>query len=432
MAATTEGTSVFKNLEKKNPLTLSFRLEPAHVSYANTLRRTILTGVETVAFRSDIKETGETSDVLVLKNNTPMTNEMLADRIGLLPISIQQPMTWNPDLYTFELNMTNEGDDPKDVCASDIEVRKVNPADPAAAPTPVPNKDFFAPHPITGDTCLIAVLKGKQPNQNPQTIHLKAKATQGTGREHARFIPVSQCSYQYTLDEDPERQKEIFNNWLRKTKKIDPSDLEKDGQRKEALLREFRTMEIDRCYKKNDKGEAYSFDFTVEAIGKWFPPEEILRRALQVAQQKCLKYATMDTGDLPENVSIVATDKQMNGSDVFFTGEDHTLGNLLQTWMAENMVDSGEITFVGYNVPHPLQDKMKMSIAIPVGNEKTELEIRRLLAKAAGACAAMFQTWLIDWERATGSAPPSAVAAAAAAAAPTVRRRVVKTPASKK
>lgn len=414
---------------------MTFRLEPTHVSYANTLRRIILTGVETVAFRSDIKETGETSDVLVLKNNTPMTNEMLADRIGLLPVSIANPNDWNADQYTFELNITNEDDTIKDICASDFEVRKVNLADPTAPPTPVPNKDFFPPHPLSGDTCLIAVLKGKQPNQVPQSIHLKARATKGTGREHARFIPTSQCSYQYTLDTDPERQKEIFNNWLRKTKKIDPADLDKDAPRKETLLKEFRTMEVDRCYLKNEKQEPYSFDFTIEAIGRWFPPEQIIRRALQVAQQKCLKYATMDTGDLPANVSIVATDKQMNGSDVYFNEEDHTLGNLLQTWMAENMVDSEEITFVGYNVPHPLQDRMKMSIGIPTSKEKTELEVRRLLAKAAGACASMFQGWIEDWDRVVSGAPapPSAAAAAAAsvgspgaaAAAPTIRRRVV-------
>jgi DNA-directed RNA polymerase subunit L/DNA-directed RNA polymerase alpha subunit len=418
----TQTTSVFKSIQKKNALTLNFRLEPSHVSYANTLRRVIMTGVETVGFRSDIKETGETSDVLILKNNTPMTNEMLADRVGLLPISIENPTDWNADEYTFELNITNESDMIKDVVASDFEVRKINLRDPSAVPTPVPNKDFFAPHPLSGDTCLIAVLKGKQPNQIAQSIHLKARATIGTGREHARFIPISQCSYQYTLDENPDRQKEIFNNWLRKTKKIDPSDLEKDSARKEILLREFRTMEVDRCYLKNEKDEPYSFDFTIEAIGKWFPPEKIVRRALQVIQQKCLKYATMDTGDLPVNVSIVATDKQMYGSDVYFNEEDHTLGNLLQTWMAENMVDSEEITFVGYNVPHPLQDRMKMSIGIPTNKDKTEMEVRRLLAKASGACASMFQGWLEDWDRVTTGRP-----ATVSTSAPTIQRRRILT-----
>ncbi len=78
----------FDNLKKLDNRTYSFTLSPLHVSYANTLRRLILTGVETVAFRADMTSTGSTTDVIVKKNDTPMTNEMLADRIGLLPINV--------------------------------------------------------------------------------------------------------------------------------------------------------------------------------------------------------------------------------------------------------------------------------------------------------------------------------------------------------
>ena len=86
-------------------MTATFTLAPLHVSYANALRRLILTGVQTVAFRSDMTSTGTTTDVHVLKNDTPMTNEMLADRIGLLPIHITNPLDWNPDKYQFYLDV---------------------------------------------------------------------------------------------------------------------------------------------------------------------------------------------------------------------------------------------------------------------------------------------------------------------------------------
>ena len=96
----------FENLKNIDYRTKSFTLSEIHVTYANTLRRLILTGVETVAFRSDMTSTGSTTNVVVKRNDTPMTNEMLADRIGLLPIHITDPLSWNSDRYTFTLKVS--------------------------------------------------------------------------------------------------------------------------------------------------------------------------------------------------------------------------------------------------------------------------------------------------------------------------------------
>ena len=90
----------FTNLKEEGRIT-TFQLAPTHVTYANTLRRLILTGVETVAFRADMTATGTTTDVEIVRNDTPMTNEMLADRIGLLPIHIQDPLQWKADNYRY-------------------------------------------------------------------------------------------------------------------------------------------------------------------------------------------------------------------------------------------------------------------------------------------------------------------------------------------
>ena len=77
--------SVFKNLTQPSKTMIKFQLAPTDVAYANVLRRIILTEVESVAFRSHILEDGSTSDIKVSKNSTPMSNEMLAHRIGLIP-----------------------------------------------------------------------------------------------------------------------------------------------------------------------------------------------------------------------------------------------------------------------------------------------------------------------------------------------------------
>ena len=119
----------FDNLRKLDDRTYAFTLSPSNVTYANTLRRLILTGVETVAFRADMTSTGTTTDVVVKRNDTPMTNEMLADRIGLLPINITEPLKWNDEKYVFTLKVEGSKDNTTYVKSGDFKVKEISPTD---------------------------------------------------------------------------------------------------------------------------------------------------------------------------------------------------------------------------------------------------------------------------------------------------------------
>jgi DNA-directed RNA polymerase subunit L len=352
----------------------------------------MITDVETVAFASDITENGSTSDILITKNSTPMSNEMLAHRIGLLPIHIVKPLEWVPTQYTFKLDITNDSTEARDVVAADIQVLKNR--GPEEDPLPVPSVQFFHPDPVTHDTALLTVLKGKVGLHEPESLSFTATAKVGTGRQNARYMPVtSRCSYGYTLDDSAERKKEMFTKWLTTHKKVSTTELESNSTRKGELEREFATMEVQRCYKIDARGEPYSFDFIIESVGV-LDPTYTVARALDVLQKKLLKYASIDSGDLPEGLKITPADARMKGFDFMFQNEDHTLGNLLQTWMEENLVDSGEITFVGYKVPHPLRDEMLLRVGVESG---LDTAARVAVAKAARECAQMFKNWSGQW-----------------------------------
>ena len=396
-AAPVAPVSVFKNLVKENRNVLRFRLDPTHVTYANTLRRTIITDVETVAFASDIAEDGSTKDVSISENSTAMSNEMLAHRIGLLPIHVENPLEWDPEKYTFKLNIVHDSTEQRDVVASDIEVFKNRGAE--EDPLPVPSVQFFHPDPVTHDTSLLAILKGRVGTQEPEKLSFVAKATVGTGRQNARFMPVtSRCAYAYTHDDSEEKKKELFTAWLTNHKKVSVSDLESNSTRKGELEREFATMEIQRCYKMDPSGEPYSFDFIVESIGV-LKPAYIVGRAIEILQKKLLAYASIDSGDLPETLKMRPADARMKGFDFMFQHEDHTLGNLLSTWMEKNLMEK-EITFVGYKVPHPLRDEMLLRVGVESGQDT---DARAAVAKAARACSQMFADWLAQWMAVAGS-----------------------------
>ena len=397
-------TSVFQDFDQTDSKTLKFRLSPVSVTYANSLRRAVQTEVSVLGFRADMTDTGTTSDVKIFKNSTPLSNEMLADRVGLLPIAAQKGATgWEKESVLFKLHVKNETDEVRLVTASDFECMENQPTSDERVR--IPNTRFFHPDPVTGETALLAVLKPMVDGQEPEEIHLEAWASMGKGREHTRFNPVAQCAYAYTRDDDPARVLELWQTWLRQQKKVDPTEVAKDAERKAVLEREFRSLEIYRCFKVDGEGEPYSYDFTVETIGS-LDVYTIIMDAIKGLVNLCKKYETMDK-KVPENVDIRPADARMKGFDFWFTAEDHTLGNLLQTWIDTNKV-GGDITYVGYKVPHPLRDEMVLRIAVEDGSEATA---RLALAEAAKALGDMFLDWGADWQatvQASGLQTPEA------------------------
>ena len=400
----------FLNVQQKDDRTYTFTLEGSHVTYANTLRRLMLTGVETVAFRSDMTATGSTTDVIVKRNDTPMTNEMLADRIGLLPIHITEPNEWNSKKYLFTLNVAGDKDQIRYVKSEDFVVTDISDVVPSELPDGdgqkeeevvgkrVPTELFFPRNPLTNDTCLIASL---QPGSgvNQQHIKIKAVASKGTGREHARFSSVSQCSYEYTPDDNPQRIQELFMKWLTVTKKVNNPD--KASERYAELQREFNTMQIKRCFKINEKGEPYSFDFTVESVGV-LDVKYIVNRACEVGENMCGRYVNLHEGDLPDEITLTSADTRVIGFDFLFRGHDHTLGNLLQTWLVEHHIEGDAkpaITYAGYSGPHPLRDEMVLRIGVKDGKEATA---RAAVAAAARGCVGWFQQLRGEWNLSTG------------------------------
>lgn len=391
-------------ISASGPNTYTFRLSPTDVAYANTLRRLIITAVETVAFRSDIDEQGKTGDIVILRNSTPMTNEMLADRIGLIPITVPEPRTWDSEKYEFRLDITNNSPHPRDVLVSDIQV--IEKAGENGEEKTVPNTSFFLPDPITQQTILLAVLKGKTPNRPAESMAFRAKATKGVGRKHVRFNPVALCTYKYTRDENKERREQLFQQWIRDKKYLKPEqDYEKlDTIKKELWWKEYNTMQADRCYLVDSNGNPYSFDFTVETIGTMSVPQ-IINRALEAGVALCRKYENLEP--LPPNVRQTPAANLLEGFDYIFENEDHTLGNLLQSYIESNLMKDGStISYVGYNVPHPLRDEMVLRIGIVGGKD---IDARRVIMTAVRGCIEMFTSWSQQWQREVGMVRPTLV-----------------------
>ena len=373
--------------DSKNPNLYRFTLENTHVSYANTLRRLIMTAVESIAFNADMKN-GTTTDVIVIKNDTPLTNEMMAHRIGLLPMTVKSPTTFKSEDYTFTLDVTGEPDRMKDVTCSDFVITKA-PLSEGKEPTIIPTDEFFPKHPISKSTCLIATLPA-----GTTRLHLVAKPSKGTGRANARWQPTSQCSYTYTLDDDAARRQDYLDRWLREVKKYEEED--KESPKYKAYVREFQTMEINRIYKRLPNGEPYSFDFVIETVGTLDVPY-IIQRACDVGMSMLTRFMNINTEgfDTKANgLTIQPSVKNAFGVDFIMEHQDHTFGNMIQTYLSENhMADTVQkgygiqpIVYAGYEIPHQLRDEMVLRIGLDINSTDTEKDARNAFAQACDGC----------------------------------------------
>ena len=192
----------------------------------------------------------------------------------------------------------------------------------------------------------------------------------------------------------------MFLNWLNVAKKA--GAIEKGSERYNELRREFNTMQIKHCFKINEKGEPFSFDFTVETAGVLQVPY-IIERACEVGENMCSRYVNIDKGELPNEISISSTDTRLIGYDFMFRGHDHTLGKLLQSWLVEHHIEGRSeprITYAGYSIPHPLRDEMVLRIGVEDGSESSA---RKAVAVAARGCAEMLGQMRNAWLNATSN-----------------------------
>lgn len=114
----------------------------------------------------------------------------------------------------------------------------------------------------------------------------------------------------------------------------------------------------------------------------------------------CSRYVNLQQGDVPPEITISSSDSRIIGYDFLVRGHDHTLGNLLQTWLVEHHIEGTaepKITYAGYCVPHPLRDEMVLRIGVEDGEITTA---RKAFAEAAKGCVQLFQNLRQAWRTA--------------------------------
>lgn len=339
---------------------LMFSIEGVNVAVVNALRRSIISDVPSVAFDFSLG----CSDMEIVTNTSPIHNDMLGHRISLIPVCANErqlkAFSDDPRMYTFVLRDKNSGNRTQNVTTSTMQVLLPD----GQAVEPSVRDALFPACPRTGDHFLVTKLK-PDPLGDEGEVHVRCVASVKTGSEHARWCPVSVCHFTNVVD--PEAAEAAF------------SDLERQHSEKKIAppsRQNFDALEAKRYYFKDAHGEPRSFEFFLESecglragFIVYMGFRSLLRRVAQVRE------AVERRDDAVASISPPPRDAPDVGiRDVLITGQDHTLGNLVQALMYERNIRAGlgPIDYVGYHMPHPLEKCIILRVRLT--DKKTDVE----------------------------------------------------------
>jgi DNA-directed RNA polymerase subunit L len=145
----------------------------------------------------------EKNDIYITKNTTPLHDQIMGQRISLIPVYADSKMILKhkrQDL-TFAIDVKNEGNEPVDVTTKDIVI-----LDSEGSPLPEAKRlKLLPPDSHTGDFPIVARLKPRG-----DIFQCNFRIRQGIAREHAGFACVSTCTYEFEPDLKGEYIKNSF------------------------------------------------------------------------------------------------------------------------------------------------------------------------------------------------------------------------------
>jgi len=326
--------------ETKN---LKFTLSNANVCYANAIRRTILTDIPCVVFKTSPYNENK---VNIIDNTTRMNNEVIKQRLSCIPIYINIiDQEFDIDDYLIELNVSNRTNTIIYATSKDFKIKNLK---NQKYLTEAALREIFPPDKITGDYIDIVRLRPSIIDINMgECINLTAKLTIQKAKDDGAYNVISTCSYGNTLDNIL-----IKENWEKKLAIL------KDKHTKQEidfLKRDYDILEKKR-YFIND-----SFDFTIETISVYNN-----FKLLELACAILIKELYFINKTLQENYDLIYTsdDTMENSYTIKLINQDYTLGKIIEYNLYKKYFNEQKIlTFVGFLKKHPHDEYSIIKIA---------------------------------------------------------------------
>lgn len=337
---------------------ISFEIKDIDVSVVNSIRRTVFTDIPSIGFYFDLNNHFVENDLAIEQNDSPLHNEFLAHRLCLVPIHFDKDEieNWSQQEYQFILNKSNTTNQIVNVTSGDFQIFNTK-TDKFMPDSFI--KRLFPANQITKDHILLTKLKPNlEDNDKGNHIKISGYARKGVGRDCICWGVVSECTYFNTIDEQVAQSV------------IDEKIKDKTKEEQTSMTQDFNSLERYRYYIKNKFGDPNSFQFSLESetglSAKYIMYQSIviltnIFNILLIAVELNVNNVWLNEKNDSEVITIVHADVP-NMYVITFKNHTHTVGNLIQSHMLNNHIrnkpvnDSYDLDYVGYSVPHPLEE----------------------------------------------------------------------------
>ena len=338
--------------------TLKFTLSNVNVSLANAIRRTILSDIPLVVFKTTPYEENKAT---IIKNTTRLNNEIIKQRLSCIPIHIRNPEDFPLKQYIMEVNVENITDTTMYVTTENFTIKETVSGKLLEQSK---TKEIFPANDYTGSFIDFVRLRPKvfEDSQNDkipgEKIHLTCEFSVGTAKEDGCFNAVSNCSYGYTVDDvarDAVLQKKI-QTWKDEGKKEDEVDFE---------TKNWLLLDGMRIYKKD------SFDFAVQTVGV-HTNHELVDKACEILINRLDEIDTIIEKDELQIINSLNT--LVNSFDIILENDDYTIGKIIEYYLYSKFYETDILTFCGFKKMHPHDPNSIIRVSYKDAVEKSTLK----------------------------------------------------------
>ena len=348
---------------------LHFRLSGVNVSLANSIRRTILSDIPILVFKTTPYEKNKAN---IIANTSRLNNEIIKQRLSCIPIHVKDIADFPLKNLQMEVKVENITDSIIYVTTEDFEIRdlvsgKFIPKDKT--------REIFPPDEFTGQFIDFVRLRPKISDELPgEKIHITCEFSIGTAKEEGSFNVVSTCSYGFTPDED-----RIDTEAVKLAQKY-----KDEGMKKEDIdfeVKNWKLLDAMRIVKQD------SFDFAVQTIGI-YENVELLQKACEILIDKMNKIDELiDTDKLKITDSLNTME---NSFDVILENEDYTIGKVLEYMLYKTYFEeTKEMTFCGFKKMHPHDNHSIIRVAYT--NSVSKSNVKQNLKACIAAVVQLYQ-----------------------------------------
>jgi DNA-directed RNA polymerase subunit L len=338
---------------RHNDEMLLFTLSGVNVSLANAIRRTILSDIPLVVFRTTPHEQNKAN---IIANTSRLNNEILKQRLSCIPIHIKDIDGFPLKNYQLEVNVENITDTMMYVTTENFVINDLvtgKPIDQAK------NREIFPADDYTGYFIDFVRLRPKISEELPgEKINLTCELSIGTAKEDGMFNSVSTCSYGYTVDSVVQEAtlEKLRQKWKDEGKNADEVNFEAKNWK---LLDGMRITKQD------------SFDFIIQTVGI-FDNIELVQKACEILIDKFQYQDSLIEKD--ELVIEKSQNTMANSYDIILENEDYTIGKVLEYFMYTKFYETKMLTFCGFKMMHPHDSYSIIRVAYKDAIDKSSIK----------------------------------------------------------